>query len=186
MGGEPDPSGITRRREELVYSNAFVRVYDDEVEFPDGVVGRHVRILPGTDETPVVLVVLHEGRIALVETDRYAVGRRVKALPRGMGQDADPLVTAAAELGEEVGGRSADLRVVGHLLPDSGLLATRAAVVFGSLAEPPGQPSDRAEVLAVEWVTPAQLSDLIATGAIEDGITLAAWALVLAQGLLHT
>ena len=176
---------IRRTRERLVHENAYVRVYDDDVAFADGRPGRYVRIEPAGDGPGAVLLALHEGRIALVRTYRYPVGAWQWALPRGYAHATDPLVTARAELAEETGVTDADLRVIGHLTPDSGVQAHRVAVVLAEVrALPDGGPPDDAEVAEVRWVTVDELEREIAGGAIEDGFTLAALTLARAKRIV--
>ena len=175
---------IRRTRERLVHENAYVRVYDDDVAFADGLPGRYVRIEPAGDGPGAVLLALHEGRIALVRTYRYPVGAWQWALPRGFAHATDPLVTARAELREETGVTDADLRVIGSVTPDSGVQAHRVAIVLADVrALPEDGPTDGGEVAEVLWVTPAELEQEIAEGAIEDGFTLAALTLARAKGI---
>lgn len=180
MSGPP----IRRTRENLVHENAYVRVYDDDVEFGDGSAGRYVRIEPAGDGPGAVLLARHEGRIALVRTYRYPLAAWQWALPRGFAHGTDPLVTARAELAEETGVTDADLRVIGTVTPDSGVQAHRVAIVLADVRRlPDGGPPDD-EVAEVRWASLDELEREIASGAVEDGFTLAALALARARGLL--
>jgi ADP-ribose pyrophosphatase len=175
---------IRRTRERLVHENAYVRVYDDDVAFGDGAPGRYVRIEPSGDGPGAVLLALHEGRIALVRTYRYPIGDWQWALPRGFAHGTDPLVTARAELEEETGVTSADLRVIGTVTPDSGVQAQLVAIVLADVQRlPDGGPRDD-EVAEVRWVTVDGLEREIADGSIQDGLTLAALSLARVQRAL--
>ena len=175
---------IRRARERLVHENAYVRVYDDDVTFADGATGRYVRIEPAGEGPGAVLLALHAGRIALVRTYRYPLDAWQWALPRGFAHDADPLVTARAELEEETGVTAADLRVMGAVTPDSGVQSHRVAVVLAEVHRlPDGGPRDD-EVAAVRWATLDELELEIADGAIEDGFTLAVLTLARVQRIL--
>jgi 8-oxo-dGTP pyrophosphatase MutT (NUDIX family) len=176
---------VRRTRERLVYENGYVRVHDDDVTFADGSAGRYVRIEPAGDGPGAVLLALHEGRIALVRSYRYPIGAWQWALPRGFAHDADPLVTARAELAEETGVTDAELRVIGTVTPDSGVQSHRVAIVLAEVRRlPDGGPLDDDEVAEVRWVLPRELEREIADGAIEDGFTLAALALARAKRVL--
>ncbi len=169
-------------REILVHENPWVRVYDDEVVLPDGRPGRHVRIAPPGDWPGVVLLAVCGGDVALVHTYRYALGRPQWALPRGFAHGCDPLETARAELREELGAESAEFTVLGEFTPDSGLLASRVAVVRARLTERADRPQDTTEVAGVRWVPCAALWAMASAGELDDGMTLTAMTLALASG----
>jgi 8-oxo-dGTP pyrophosphatase MutT (NUDIX family) len=182
-----DPSGpdpIRRVRAREVYANDYVRVYDDDVTIR-GAAGRYVRVEPAGGGPGAVILPVHDGRVGLVQVFRYALGAWQWALPRGFAHDADPLVTARAELAEETGVREARLHVLGYVTPDSGLQSHRVAVVLAEVAGPPpdGPPPDD-EARAVRWPTLGELDVEIAEGRVEDGFTLAALALARAVGAL--
>ncbi|MDI5971432.1 NUDIX hydrolase [Streptomyces sp. SL13] len=175
---------IRRLREVLVHANRFVRIHDDEVAFPDGSLGRYVRVTPAVEGVGVVLLAVCGGAVALVHTYRYPLGSWQWALPRGFAQDTDPLVTARAELREELGVTAVDLSVLGTFTPDSGLLSTRVSVVRATLADREVRPEDTNEVAAVRWIPAADLWTMAADGTLDDGMTLAAMSLALASGAL--
>ncbi|HET8614919.1 MAG TPA: NUDIX hydrolase [Actinomycetales bacterium] len=169
---------VRRLAARLVYENDVVRVFDDDVAFASGRVGRHVRIETTAPGEGVVLVVQDGGRTALVETFRYPLGAPQLALPRGFGHGPDVVASARAEALEELGVRLGEVKVLGHVTPDSGLQAGRVAVVTARVAEHlPGGTRDHDEVSAVQWLTPDELQSRIAAGRVEDGFTLAALAL---------
>ncbi|MFL6076233.1 MAG: NUDIX hydrolase [Mycobacteriales bacterium] len=178
-------SGTIRRRRAVgVYANAYVEVFDDEGVFPGGAAGRYLRVHPRGDGPAVVVLPVRAGRIGLVRTYRYPIGAWQWALPRGFAQDADPLATARAELAEELGASASTLRRLGAVTPDSGLLTSRAVVVFAEV-ERVGPRTDTAEVAAVRWETPARVSEEVRAGVLEDGFTLAALMLAYAAGVLR-
>lgn len=179
---------IERTREILRYQNRFVRVFDDEVRFPDGSAGTYLRITPPIDTGDGVVIVPRTiatpPRYLLVRTYRYPVGATQWGFPRGFSDaiDADPHATAARELSEETGAsvEPTDLTLLGRVTPDSGLLSTRVHAILATLPDEPPAPRDP-EVDAVRWVTGGQLLTEVRTGDIEDGFTLAAIALLVAR-----
>lgn len=179
--GHPEP--IRRKREVLAYANRFAEVFDDEVEFPDGTPGRYLRIANRGEGPGVVILPIHGMTIGLVQTYRYPVGSWQWGLPRGFSHDRDPLVTARMELHEELGVQDATLELLGAMTPDSGMLATRVAIVLARVNEPTGQAVDVQEVAAVRWLHIRELWHWVAQGRIEDGMSLA--ALTLAHALDH-
>lgn len=177
-----DQQPIRCMHEHLVYENEFARVYDDTVAFPDGDEGRYLRVQPVGRGPGVVILPFRSGYISVVRTYRYPVGEWQWALPRGFSQGPDPLETARSELREEMGVTEARVRLLGHITPDSGLLASRIAVVLAEIEDPWIGPTDFREVVAVRWVGLTALEAEVAEGQIEDGLTLAALALARARG----
>ncbi|WP_120953691.1 NUDIX hydrolase [Arthrobacter oryzae] len=169
---------VKQIRERLAYSNQFIELYDDDVEFPDGSSGRYVRLQSAMPGAPVVLVAMYEGRIALVRTFRYALGQLVWELPRGFSQGLGVEDTARNELREELGISSADIEVIGFLAPDSGMQSTRAAVVAAAVHAPMDGPEDINEVESICWVTFEDLEQMIRLGQVEDSFTVAACTLI--------
>lgn len=168
---------IRRLREIIAYENQFIRLYDDSVEFPGGRQGNYLRLETLPEGMPVVVLAHWEGRIGLVQTYRYPIGRSEWSLPRGFAQGSSAEATATAELREEMGATSADFRILGHVTPDSGLLSTRAAVVLARVEAVSDSHEDQEEVAAKRWVNPEELTSMIRSGEIEDAFTLSAWML---------
>ena len=168
---------VERVRERLEYQNSYVQVYDDDVVFRGGKSGRYVRIVHQAEGSGVVLIARHGETYALVRTYRYPIGAYQWAFPRGFSHGPDLEQTARIELREELGVAARDQRVLGYLTPDSGLLAARVAVVLAEVDAESVTPEDTLEVEAIEWVDVITMRDRLRSGAIEDGFTLAAWAL---------
>lgn len=173
---------IRRLREVLVYDNPYARIFDDEVEFPDGAEGRYLRVETPGEGLGVVVLPVHAGTVGLVRTFRYSVDAWQWGLPRGFSQDTDPLVTAKAELQEELGIQAGSLDLLGTFSPDSGLLSREVAVVLATIDDPTGVIEDVREVAASRWVAVTALWDEVAQGRLVDGMTLAALALATARG----
>src|SRR3954468_6920603 len=98
----PRPVPIVRRRENLVFSNKFGELFDDEVEGPSGAPGNYLR-WRWTNRGIVVV-----GRSPLgtlfISTYRYPPGLASLELPRG-GWEGDETLQEAAlrEFAEESG-----------------------------------------------------------------------------------
>lgn len=168
---------IRTDQKNLVYANRFVHVFDDDVTFPSGAVGRYVRIGSAAPTgRGVVVLALRDGRVGLVRTYRYALGRYQWALPRGFSQ-GDELTTVRAELLEETGATSTTVRRLGVVTPDSGLLYDEVAVYLAHVPDVETCTQDTDEVSGLEWVDVSDLRDRILSGDIDDGFTLAAWCL---------
>ncbi|MFE1321217.1 NUDIX domain-containing protein [Kitasatospora phosalacinea] len=183
-GGAEDRDAIRRTREVLAYRNRFVDVYDDEVAFPDGTDGRYLRIHHRSEGHGVVVLPVRDGAVGLVRTYRYPLGRLQWGLPRGFSHGADPLVTARAELHEELGVPDAEFTLLGTITPDSGLLADPVAVVHATVTTTPGTPLTPEEVTESHWLPLPDLPHWITTGHLDDALTLATLTLARAHGLL--
>ena len=169
----------------LVYKNQFVNIFDDEVEIAPHGRGKNLRIVHVGDGVGVVILPVFNDSVGLVLTYRYPLGEWQWGLPRGFSHDLDSEVTARAELEEEMGITSAELRMLGHLTPDSGLLASRVAVMLARIGETGDRPyRDTQEIAASRWATIPGLWAMAAAGELEDGMTLAALALAQAAGVL--
>ncbi|MFJ5230401.1 NUDIX hydrolase [Kitasatospora sp. NPDC088391] len=178
------PDAVRRTREVLAYRNRFVDVYDDEVVFPSGTPGTYLKIRHRDEGLGVVILPVHGDTIGLVRTYRYPLGRPQWALPRGFSHGTDPLLTARTELHEELGIPDAEFHLLGTMTPDSGLLAAEVAIVRALVpTTTPSSPLAPDEVTETRWLPLPELWHWIATGALDDGMTLA--ALTLAQAHRH-
>lgn len=94
---------IERLAERLVYENAFVRVWDDDVRFPNGETGRYFRTR-WTAPWGVAVAATDGEAVLLVETHRYGEPRAAWELPKGFGaHGSTPEADARRELLEETG-----------------------------------------------------------------------------------
>lgn len=176
-------TAIVTRVEHIVFENPWVRVYNDDVAFPGGRAGTYLRITHANDGTPAVIVPVSAGRIGLVRTYRYPLGAYSWEFPRGFAT-GDAATTAAAELREELGATARSLRTIGYLHPDTGLLATRVAVVVATCAGIDGIPTDTEEITDHTWIPVRALDGMVAAGDITCGVTLAAYTLAKAHAAI--
>jgi 8-oxo-dGTP pyrophosphatase MutT (NUDIX family) len=168
---------IEREHENLVYTNRFIHVYDDQVRFADGRRGDYVRIRSAAEGRGVVILALRGGHVGLVRTYRYAIGRHQWGLPRGFGHNIDESMSVRGELLEETGAEASSIDRLGVITPDSGLLSDEVAIYMALVPDIETAPVDTVEVAALEWVHPDDLDRRIRSGEIDDGFTLAAWCL---------
>lgn len=174
-----EPGVITTVRASTVYANDFVTVRDDTVVFPDGAPGSYVRVTPGDGNPGVVVVPWSGARLGLVKVYRYPIGAWQWGFPRGFAHSPDPLVTAAAELHEELG-LTAELSLIGWFTPDSGLLDSRIAVVLARTSTTDSTPTDTREVADVDWLPIDELLVRLGEPPYDDGMTMAALTLAVA------
>ncbi len=169
---------IRRVAEQVVFQNGFATLWDDEVVWPSGRKGNHLRLLVGSGSLGVVIIPRHQGNYGLVRTYRYPLGRAQWGFPRGMAQSADPLVTAAGELMEEMGIQASSMKLIGGFTPDSGVQQTQVSVVLAEVENPEGRTEDVDEVSDTIWLTPSELLARLGAEDWDDGMTMAALALL--------
>jgi 8-oxo-dGTP pyrophosphatase MutT (NUDIX family) len=179
-----DAAAIIRVRENLVYADRFIAVYDDDVRFADGRPGTYIRIAAAGGHPGAAMLPLAGGCAGLVRVYRYPVAAWEWGIPRGHAHGGDPAVTARAELAEELGAAPAMLTSLGRVHPDSGCLAGVVYLFAARYGRPVSAPRDTGEVAAVRWVPVPELMSEIAGGGITDGFTLAAVCAAMCRGLL--
>lgn len=177
------PAPIERTRAVEVFGNRYGRLYDDEVISPDGGTGRYLRWQ--WEHDGVVIVPHQSDKFALVPMYRYPIGSVSLEFPRGARKPGESVASAALrELREEAGFAGINLRILGRVHPDTGLIESAINVVS---AEVPSTFPDRAEPEAMEsiaeprWLSRAEISVEVTRGQITCGVTLSALALALCQ-----
>jgi ADP-ribose pyrophosphatase len=177
------PAPIVRTREVEVFANRFGRLFNDEVLSPSGAAGRYLR---WQWASPGVVVVPHgPGGFALVPAYRYPTGASALEFPRGAGEPGEALQDAAArELREETGLVPTSMQYLGLLHADSGLIESTAHVYLAKVVPALGgeaAPEVMESVADPVWVSEADLRQMMRDGKVTCGITLAAFALLLAH-----
>ena len=176
MTSQP-PVPIQLKHAHTVYQNQFVTVHDDEVVFPSGNTGTYLRIVE-SDGSPGVAALVTRGRdIALVHVYRYPIRAWEWGIPRGFASSADPQTSMLRELREELGAKPHQLKLIGRVHANSGLLAGVVLIYHAVIGEGQTHPADSAEVDAVAWVSIDEVLAMIGEGRITDGFTLAALTL---------
>lgn len=168
-------TGWSTTRSDEVYSNRWIRVLHDEVVMPDGGTGVY-----GVVEvrSPAVFVVAmdDEDRVLLVEVDRYTTGSGWE-IPSGGSDGEDALMAGKRELLEETGAEARSWRVIGSVESLNGVCRAPGSVVLAEgvrVKDLVGAGAAAEGITATRWVEWSELADLIASGAIRDGETLAA------------
>jgi ADP-ribose pyrophosphatase len=150
----------------------------DRVEWTDAAgsaLCRHIVRHPGA---VTVVPELPDGRLVMIRNWRVSVERWLLEFCAGKLEPGEaPLAAAARELQEETGFRAGHLSPLGQYLTSPGFADERMhAFVARDLSPVPRnlQPGERIEV---ESHTPEAISRMIADGTIEDGKSIAAFAL---------
>jgi 8-oxo-dGTP pyrophosphatase MutT (NUDIX family) len=170
---------VKQLRSREVYRNPWMSVREDEFERPDGTVGVYGVV---DREDFAVVVPQAGGGFWLVEQFRYPVQRRAWEFPQGTwgaGQSGSPAELAATELREETGLSADALRHLGHLKVAYGLCSQGFDVYLATgLTE--GQPDREVteQDMRHAFVTEEEFVAMIRRGDIVDGVTLAAYGLL--------
>lgn len=142
----------------------------------------------GAGAVAVTLRVADTLEVLLVHQDRPIPGVTLWELPRGMADDTDEdlVATARRELLEETGISAGTGRLLGPIHPDSGLLSASVGVVLFVVDQGlPVQERD-GEVDDVRWFPVDSLGELIVSGDLRDGVSLAAMAVARASGAIDS
>ncbi len=156
-----------------VYENQWIRVDEDAVTLPSGEAGsygvvtvRHtaVFVVPVTDADEVVLV----------HVDRHTTGPGWE-VPAGGSDGEPPLVAAQRELREEAGLAAGSWREIGRMNALNGVCRAPEVVFLATdLREVAGADQQAEGIIAVRRAPWGEVLELVRTGAITDGETVAA------------
>ncbi|MET0799685.1 MAG: NUDIX hydrolase [Actinomycetota bacterium] len=169
----PDDSRSPWRRtsRSLVYENAWIQVFHDEVMRPDGQPGVYGVMHPRTHAVGVVAID-EQDRVLLVGQYRYTLGRYSWEIPEGgVSIGDDPLEGARRELAEETGCRASQWReLMRFSLANSATDETGALYLASGLVQ--GDPApDETEDLAVRWMPFDEAVDRVRSGELFDSMT---------------
>lgn len=160
----------------VVYESPYRLLVVDLVRGPEGPFAFE-RILPKAQGAAVVLLPRWKGKFVLLEQYRHALRGCQTAFPRGFGEDGlTPAENACKELWEELRAQVIAQRPLGRIAIDSGLTGNHTEAILCEITEP-DPPVQYEEIQGMVCLTPAELEARIAAGAIDDGFTLAAFAL---------
>jgi 8-oxo-dGTP pyrophosphatase MutT (NUDIX family) len=166
-----------------VYRNPWIRVREDVVERDDGSTGVY-----GVVEKPHFGLVIPRERDGfwLVEQFRHPLGRRTWEFPQGTwpaGAGGTPGALAPAELAEETGLRSGELRHLGHLDLAPGLMTQEFDVWLATDLTPGPTALEATEAdLRSAFVTEPEFRAMVREGRFTDAASLAAYSLLLLGG----
>lgn len=161
----------------VVYENRWMRVHEDRTELPDGSPGLYGWV----EKRPAALVVpFDDGGVWLVEQYRHPVGARFWEFPQGSFEDGaiDAEALARTELAEETGLRAGRLEPLGRLHFAYGL-SNQAVDVWRATRLVAGEPAleTTEQGLIARRFPRAEVERMVASNAIRDAASVAAWHL---------
>ncbi len=179
MPPEPSDASIAvgpwrRRARREAYANAWITVWHDEVDRPDGSGGIY-GVVHFANLAVGVAVLDDSGRVLLVGQHRYTLDAYTWEIPEGgVPADESALDGARRELREETGVEADGWRELCrfHL---SNSISDETGVLFAAHASRLGTPTpDATEELATRWVPFADALAMIRAGEITDAMTIMA------------
>jgi 8-oxo-dGTP pyrophosphatase MutT (NUDIX family) len=160
----------------VVYQNQWFSVREDEVDKPGN---RHG--IYGVVETPqsVFAVALNEkDEVYLVGLFRYPVDKYGLEIPAGSSDNQDLLEAAKRELLEETGIKAKSWERIGVFTPLNGIVNEVSNIFLATDLEETGSEPDQNEgIMEVRRVPFEKVFDLVKSGEISDGQTIAALTL---------
>lgn len=172
------PWPVTASR--TVYSNRWITVEDQQVTMPDGRAGQY-GVVTMVNDSVFIVAVTDADEILFVDIDRHTVGRTLE-VPAGGTDGDDPLDAAQRELLEETGYAAADWVRLGGMDALNGVCRAPEHVYLArrlTAARDAGHDQNEEGIAEVRAIPIPQVLELVRTGGIRDGETLAALLLAL-------
>ncbi|MDH3237394.1 MAG: NUDIX hydrolase [Deltaproteobacteria bacterium] len=165
-----------KRSESIVFRNPYWTYKRDGFELPSGKPGEYHYV--HTNGSSMVVPVWGDGTLLLVNQYRYLLGRESAEFPCGSVKDGSTHEdTARQELTEEAGYVAGSLVLAGEFNPYNGVTDEMCRVYIARDLQYVGAKPDETEEFELLRVTPAEVEERIRSGAIWDGMTIAAWFL---------
>jgi 8-oxo-dGTP pyrophosphatase MutT (NUDIX family) len=171
-------SEIRRTASREIYRNAWMRVREDDIEYPDGTAG----IYSVVEKSDFVAVLPYaDGGFWLVQQFRYAVGSREWEFPQGgwpSGRTGTAEQLAVAELAEETGLRARTLTHLGRLFAAYGYSNQSYDVFLATgLSEGPTDREPTEQGMIHRWFAEREVRAMLGRGEFTDAHSVAALAL---------
>ena len=169
---------VKRLKRELVYKGAILDIYKDTMELPDGNKAEW-DFVSHRMGAAAILPVMKDGRIVMVRQYRNALDRYTLEIPAGkLDEPGEPKVECAfRELEEETGYRVESPENLEYLMSLTTTVAFCDEAIDIFVAHnliPSHQHLDEDEVINVVPCSLEELEDMVYTGKITDGKTIAA------------
>jgi 8-oxo-dGTP pyrophosphatase MutT (NUDIX family) len=177
MSSKVHNRSITTLASREVYRNHWMRVREDEILRSNGERGVYGVV---EKHDAAIILPIDQGRVWLVEQFRYTIGERALELPQG-GWEMEidnPEDLARGELKEETGLEAAEMTRLGELWIAYGFLRQKQHVFLATgLTHAEKEPDTEEHDLVLRTFAVEEFEEMMRTGVIRDGCTLAAWGL---------
>jgi 8-oxo-dGDP phosphatase len=162
-----------RRSRAVVYENAWITVWHDEVVRPDGSEGVY-GVVHFPREAVGVVAVDEEGRILMVGQHRYTLDEYSWELPEGGVDPGESLLEGAQrELREETGFEAVQWRELARITLSNSVTDERGAIFLATGLQAGQAAPEATEDLALRWMHLDEVLAAIDAGEIRDVITVA-------------
>ncbi len=176
---------IKQLSSKTVYENPWMKVLEDQVEFPN----KHQGIYGVVDKSDFALIIPFDGKhFYLVKQYRYPIQEDSIEFPQGKHENdpqADPTELAKAELKEETGLEAGQIKEIGFFHEAPGY-SNQGFHLF--LAEELTQSERKLDVteagLEVLKITVQEFEEMVRQGNVTDAPTISAYGLLKIQNLL--
>jgi len=160
-----------------IYQGRIFNVVVEKVTLPNGAVkDREIVRHPGA---AAMVPMLDDGQIVLIKQYRHAVGGYLWEIPAGTLEPGEPpLKCAHRELIEETGYEPSRLEKLTEMLPAPGYTDEHIHIFLATGLRPVSQKLDDDEVLRVQPTALNSALEMVMTGKIRDGKTIAGILLV--------
>lgn len=163
---------------EIVHENLWWKYKHDKYLSSDGVEGDYY--YGECSGAAMVVPVLDDGRLVLINQYRYLSDRFNVEFPcGGLNENESPALAAQRELLEETGFKINELVNIGSFESSRTFLKDRIHIFVASgLEKVTEQKLEQTELIEVIYRRVDEFDDMIKRGEIQDGQTLAVWAMV--------
>ena len=176
---------IKQTSSKVSYQNRWMTVYEDQVEFPNGMRGIY-----GYVDKPdfAIIIPVIEKQVCLVEQYRYPIQQRSLEFPQGTWEeqpDIAPEKLAIAELKEETGYTAGSMLHIGYQFIGPGMTSQGGNVFLATDLRSGQTHYDLEEQDLQQYLVGiAEFESMILDGRIKDTQTIAAWALAKLKKLI--
>lgn len=175
---------ITTTSSRVAYENRWMRVREDRIAYADGTPGLYGVV----EKRDFVLVVARDGdRVHLVEQYRYPIRARQWEFPQGLMEpgETDHAACARRELREETGLDAVSVVEAGELFLAAGFCTQVFRVFLATGLSPAARALDVEEQgLVARAFGLAEFEAMLRGGAMRDGVSVAAFGLLRARGMV--
>ncbi|HWZ65873.1 MAG TPA: NUDIX hydrolase [Patescibacteria group bacterium] len=179
MSNNQDNTRPTWRKlsSKVIFKHPRISLIEDQVELPNGHKTSYLHF-GGTGSGVTIIAINADNKILVEEEYSYPPNKWIYQFPGGGVPETEDIAEGAnRELMEECNLRGGKLTHIGKFLYDNRRSAAHVHIFVARDLQPKSLDGDLEEDIKINWFTEAEIDGLIATGEIENVMTLAAWTL---------